>query len=398
MRKICVYTSTRADYGLLRALIKEISESSKLSLQLLVSGTHLVSDQGMTIEEIYKDGFEPASCVDIDLTDDSSKGVCRSMGIAISEYGKFFAENTPDLLLVLGDRFEAFCCASAARVCCVPIAHIHGGETTQGAIDEAFRHGITKMAHLHFPCCDAYRSRIIQMGEPPQHVHNVGALGVENIRSLKLMERKDLEDAMNFKLDMPFFLVTFHPVTLEKNSFREQFVQLLGALDQYPHYKLIFTGSNADTGGRVINQMQKDYKKKYPERCLVVQSLGYLRYLSAMKLCDAVIGNSSSGILEAPALKVPTINIGDRQKGRVRTKSIVDCDPSKRSILAVLEKLKNKAFRSSLESMTIPFEKPGTSKMVKEILEKADLKDILKKFFYDIDYKSTPNGEVQVEK
>ncbi len=389
MRKICVYTSTRAEYGLLKNLIGKIHESPELALQLLVSGTHLVSDQGMTIKEIYGDGFAPDKCVDIDLTDDSSKGICHSMGIAISEYGKFFAEQAPDIVVILGDRFEAFCCAVAAQVSCIPIAHIHGGETTQGAIDEAFRQSITKMAHLHFPCCEVYRHRIIQMGEQPGHVYDVGALGVENIRRLPLMARKDLETSMDFKLEKPFFLVTFHPTTLEKNTFEEQFAAVLAALDTYPDHKVIFTGSNADTGGRVINQMQDAYQKRNPGKCFVIHSLGYRRYLSAMKFCDAVIGNSSSGILEAPALKIPTINIGDRQKGRLRVQSILDCDPSKRSILAALKKVQNKAFHSNLADMTLPFEKPGTSIMIKEILEKADLKDILKKEFYDITYKST---------
>ncbi|MBU0969605.1 MAG: UDP-N-acetylglucosamine 2-epimerase (hydrolyzing) [Proteobacteria bacterium] len=398
MRKICVYTSTRAEYGLLRNLIRQIHASPELVLQLLVSGTHLVSDQGMTIEEIIRDGFGPDRCVDIELTDDSSEGVCHSMGIAISEYGKFFAEHAPDMVVVLGDRFEAFCCAVAAQVSCIPIAHIHGGESTQGAIDEAFRHGITKMAHLHFPCCEAYRHRIIQMGEQPGHVYNVGALGVENIRRLKFMGREELEGSLNFKLDKPFFLVTFHPVTLEKKGAKDQFEQLLAALDQYPHYKLIFTGSNADTGGRGINEMQEEYKKRHPGQCLGVPSLGYLRYLSAMRLCDAVIGNSSSGILEAPALKVPTINIGDRQKGRSRVQSIVDCDPSKEAILAALERINTQAFQWGLSTMTLPFEKSGTAKKIKEILEKADLKDILKKEFFDIRYKSTSNRDMQVEK
>lgn len=384
MRKICVYTSTRADYGLLRALLKQICQSPKLQLQLLVSGTHLVPDQGMTIQEIRKDGFEPDRCVGIDFFDDSSKGICHSMGIAVDEYGKFLAEYAPDLLVILGDRFEAFCCAAAAQICRVPVAHIHGGETTQGAIDEAFRHSITKMAHLHFPCCEVYRQRIIQMGEQPDHVYNVGALGVENIRTLKLMGRTDLEKSIGFKLDKPFFLVTFHPVTLEKNSFEEQFAQLLAALDQYPDYKFIFTGSNADTGGNVINQMQNDYKKRYPDKCLVTPSLGYLRYLSAMKLCEAVIGNSSSGLIEAPALEVPTINIGDRQKGRIRTKTIVDCDPDKFSIVSAIKKISEDTFHSSFKNTNIPFERAGTSKLIKEILETADLKGILRKEFYDI--------------
>ena len=384
MRNICVYTSTRAEYGLLRNLIKKIHICPELHLQLLVSGTHLVPEQGMTIEEIRSDGFEPDQCVDIELTDDSPLGICRSMGIAISSYGKFFMKFNPDLLVVLGDRFEAFCCASAAQVCRIPIAHIHGGETTEGAFDEAFRHSITKMAHLHFPCCEEYRRRIIQMGESPERVYNVGALGVENIREMRLMDNYELEESIGFKLDKPFFLITFHPVTLEKNTSGDQVAELLAALDQYPGHKCIFTQANADTDGRIINQMLSDYAKLCPNRCLVSPSLGYLRYLSAMRLCDAVIGNSSSGILEAPSLKVPTINIGDRQKGRIRTESIVDCQPQKDSILAALKTMYSNNFQSNLQHMEIPYEKYGTAKKIKEILKETDLSNILKKQFYDI--------------
>jgi GDP/UDP-N,N'-diacetylbacillosamine 2-epimerase (hydrolysing) len=384
MRKICVYTSTRAEYGLLRNLINEIHICPELHLQLLVSGTHLAPEQGMTIEEIRCDGFEPDQCVDIELNDDSPEGICRSMGIAISSYGKFFMEFNPDLLVVLGDRFETFCCASAAQVCCIPIAHIHGGEITEGAFDEAFRHSITKMAHLHLPCCEEYRRRIIQMGELPEHVYNVGALGVENIRAMKLMDKYELEESIGFKLDKPFFLITFHPVTLEKNTSGDQFAELLAALDQYPEHKCIFTQANADTDGRIINQMLNDYAKLYHNRCLMSPSLGYLRYLSAMRLCDAVIGNSSSGILEAPALKVPTINIGDRQKGRIRTESVIDCQPKKDSILAALKTMYSNNFQSNLQHMEIPYEKHGTAKKIKEILKETDLSNILKKQFYDI--------------
>ena len=384
MRKICVYTSTRAEYGLFRNLIKEIQICPELQLQLLVSGTHMVPEQGMTIEEIRCDGFEPDQCVDIELNDDSPEGICRSMGIAISSYGKFFMEFNPDLLVVLGDRFETFCCASAAQVCCIPIAHIHGGEITEGAFDEAFRHSITKMAHLHLSCCEEYRRRIIQMGELPEHVYNVGALGVENIRAMKLMHKYELEESIGFKLDKPFFLITFHPVTLEKNTSGDQFAELLAALDQYPEHKCIFTQANADTDGRIINQMLNDYAKLYHNRCLMSPSLGYLRYLSAMRLCDAVIGNSSSGILEAPALKVPTINIGDRQKGRIRTESIIDCQQKKDSILSALKSIYSNNFKSNLQNMETPYEKHGTAKKIKEILKETDLSNILKKQFYDI--------------
>ena len=384
MRKICVYTSTRAEYGLLRRLMQQLKESPALHLQLLVSGSHLLRKQGNTLQEIQQDGFKPDRCVDIDLTDDSQEGICQSMGTALSGYGRFFSDFRPDILVLLGDRFEAFCCAAAAQICRIPIAHIHGGETTAGVVDEAFRHSITKMSHLHFPCCEAYRRRLVQLGEVPEHVHNVGALGVENIRNLPLMKKDALEKSLGFPLDGPFFLITFHPVTLENNSAGEQFGQLLLALDQYKGVKCIFTAANADTQGLVINQMQTDYQKRYPDRCLVTPSLGYLRYLSAMKYCTAVVGNSSSGLLEAPALKTPTVNIGDRQQGRVRTKSVKDCTPTKESIIEALNQACEPSFLYELETMEVPFEMPGTSNRIKKILAATDLDGIIKKKFFDL--------------
>jgi GDP/UDP-N,N'-diacetylbacillosamine 2-epimerase (hydrolysing) len=388
MRNICVYTSTRAEYGLLRNLIRQIHEDPALRLVLLVSGTHLTADQGMTIEEIRKEGFVPDHCVDIELSDDSPKGICHSMGIAVSEYGKFLNRYRPDIVVILGDRFEAFCCAAAAQICRIPIAHIHGGETTQGSIDEAFRHSITKMAHLHFPCCDVYRQRIIQMGEDPEHVYNVGSLGVENIRKISFMDQKKLEVSINFNLDQPFFLITFHPVTLEKDTSKDQFAALLGALNLCSDHKFIFTGSNADPGGQAINQMLTDYRNSHPDKCLVVPSLGLVRYLSAMKLCRAVIGNSSSGMIEAPALKIPSINIGDRQKGRIRTQSIIDCEPSIESIGAALKRISDPSFQEDVKNMIISFEKPEPSKKIKGLLSKAELSNIIKKVFCDIEYQS----------
>jgi len=222
------------------------------------------------------------------------------------------------------------------------------------------------------------------MGESPKHVYNVGALGVENIRNLKLLERSELEDSLKFKLDKPFFLVTFHPVTLEKNSSEKQFIKLLAVLDQYPDHKFIFTGANADTDGKIINQLQNDYKKKHPDKCLVESSLGYLRYLSAMKLSKAVVGNSSSGILEAPALKIASVNIGDRQKGRLRVDSIIDCESSKDSMIAAFKKISQKTFQTKIKNMVIPFERTGTSEIIKETLQNADLTGIMKKKFFDI--------------
>ncbi|MCP3872947.1 MAG: UDP-N-acetylglucosamine 2-epimerase (hydrolyzing) [Desulfobacteraceae bacterium] len=382
-RKVIIFTSTRAEYGLLRRVVLETQKSASLDVVLLASGTHLNSNHGLTIKEIQSDGVTEIECIDIELNDDSPKGICQSMGLAIEKYGAFLQDTLPDIIILLGDRYETFCCAAAAQIYGVPIAHVHGGERTEGLIDEAFRHSITKMSHLHFPCSEEYKNRIIQLGESPKTVYNVGSLGVENIRNMKLMELSELEKSIEFKLGKPFFLITFHPVTLEKNSSKEQFGQLLAALDCYPDHKCIFTGANADTDGNIINQLTKEYVKLYPERCFEISSLGYLRYLSAMKLCKAVIGNSSSGILEAPAFKVPTVNIGDRQKGRIRTKSIVDCEPLKDLILKSLKIVVSKQFELSLEEMNIPHEKDGTTRKIVEVLETIDLKTILKKSFFD---------------
>lgn len=393
MRKICVFTSTRADYGLLGNLIREIDNSSKLSLQLLISGTHLVADQGMTVNEIQADGYALDHCVDIELSDDSPGGICNSMGEAISRYGKALRTIQPDILVILGDRFETFCCAAAATVCRIPIAHIHGGESTVGAIDEAFRHSITKMAHLHFPCCNKYRQRIIQLGEDPGRVFDVGALGVENIKKIHLMTKGELETSLNFKLDCPFFLVTFHPVTLENKTAGEQFGQLLAALDQFQDHKCIFTQANADTDGRIINQMMYTYVDKNSDRCMATPSLGYLRYLSAMKVCAAVVGNSSSGILEAPVFNVPTINIGDRQKGRVRVQSVIDCGTDTQDIVSAVNKAIDGSFRQSLENTKNPYYRPNTAQKITEILTGTFLKEILKKQFYDLDLSSSSKKE-----
>ncbi|THB80589.1 MAG: UDP-N-acetylglucosamine 2-epimerase (hydrolyzing), partial [Desulfobacteraceae bacterium] len=377
-------TSTRADYGLLRNLIHEIEACPSLQLCLLVSGTHLMESQGMTIAEIENDGFQAGGRVDIDLGEDTPEGICRSMGLAMEGYGQYFAENAPDLVVVLGDRFETFCCAAAAHISQIPIAHIHGGETTQGAVDEAFRHSITKMSLVHFPCSEEYRRRIIQLGEHPDTAFNVGALGVENIRRLDLMSKSELEKSLSFNLDRPFFLVTFHPVTLESEDAGQQFESLLDALAEFETHQVIFTGANADTGSGAINSLLSAYQKQNPENWLVVTSLGYLRYLSAMKLCDAVVGNSSSGLMEAPVMGVPTVNIGDRQKGRLRVESIIDCTPEKSSIVNALNTALSSAFRNKIKTLTIPFERPGTARNIRRVIQETKLTDGLKKGFIDL--------------
>lgn len=384
MRKICIYTSSRAEYGLLRGVLQKIAIEPTLQMQILVSGMHLSPEFGMTVQEIRADGFEPDEIIEILLSSDTPTAICKSMGLAMIGYGEAIERLKPDVVLLLGDRFETFCMAAAAQVCRVQLAHIHGGETTEGAIDEAFRHSITKMSHLHFASCEEYRQRIIQLGEDPDRVFNVGALGVENIRRMALMTRSELSEAIGFNLVKPHFLVTFHPVTLEKETSEEQFRSLLDALDSFPEYNVIFTKANADTDGRVINRLIDEYAGTQPERCLAVTSLGVHRYLSAMKHATAVIGNSSSGIVEASSFKIPTVNIGDRQKGRVRAESVMDCEPAAISITSSIRKAISPEFHEVLKFVKNPYEQAGTAVRIVEKITLFRHAELMKKSFYNL--------------
>jgi GDP/UDP-N,N'-diacetylbacillosamine 2-epimerase (hydrolysing) len=384
MRRICIFTGTRAEYGLLRWVMQRIQDAPELTLQVVATGMHLSPEFGMTIQEIGADGFKPDETVEILLSSDTPTAICKSMGLAMIGYGEALQRLKPDMVVLLGDRFETFCMAAAAQVCRVPLAHIHGGETTEGAIDEAFRHSITKMSHLHFASCEAYRQRIIQLGEAPGRVFNVGALGVENIRRTSLMERSELAESIGFNLEKPYFLVTFHPVTLEKSTSEVQFQSLLDALDEFPEYNVIFTKANADTDGRVINRLIDDYTEKRSERCLAAASLGAQRYLSAMKYAAAVIGNSSSGLVEAPSFKIPTINIGDRQKGRIQAASTLNCSPDANAIRQTIGHALSPAFQENLSDISNPYDRPGTCSRIVGLLEKTDIFGITQKAFHDV--------------
>jgi GDP/UDP-N,N'-diacetylbacillosamine 2-epimerase (hydrolysing) len=361
-----------------------IQDAPDLTLQIVATGMHLSPEFGMTIQEIRADGFEPDETIEMLLSGDTPTAICKSMGLALIGYGEALQRLNSDMVVVLGDRFETFCMAAAAQVCRVPLAHIHGGETTEGAIDEAFRHAITKMSHLHFASCEAYRRRLIQLGEAPDRVFNVGALGVENIRRISLMERSELAASIGFNLEKPYFLVTFHPVTLERGTSEGQFRSLLDALDAFPEYNLIVTKANADTAGRVINRLIDENAKRQPERCLSVASLGVRRYLSAMKFCATVIGNSSSGIIEAPSFKIPTVNIGDRQKGRIQAASTLNCSPDTNAIRQTIGRVLSPAFQESLSGISTPYDRPGTCSTIVRLLEKTDIFGITKKAFHDV--------------
>lgn len=388
MRKICVFTGTRAEYGLLKPLMDEIYNDPGLSLQVMVTGMHLSPEFGLTYKAIEADGFHINEKVEILLSADTPTGISKSMGLGLCGFSESLERLRPDIVVILGDRFE---CLSMACVCMnarVPVAHIHGGETTIGAVDEAFRHSITKMSHLHFTSADEYRRRVIQLGEHPDRVFNVGAIGIENIRKLALLGKEELELETGFDLWEKFFLVTFHPVTLECATAEKQFKNLLSALDGVTggknQTKIIFTKANADTEGRIINELIDSYVAQHPEKAVAFTSMGQLRYLSAMKHAAAVVGNSSSGIVEAPSFQVPTVNIGDRQKGRDRASSVIDCEPEISSIQGALYRSLSPEFVHSLQDMSNPYEKDGTAENLKNILKTYSLKNLLKKEFYVI--------------
>lgn len=385
MKKIAIVTGTRAEYGLLMPLIKRVADDPELELQLIATGMHLSPEFGLTVQHIEQDGFPIADKIEILLSSDSSIGISKSMGLAMISFSESLERLKPDMLVVLGDRFEIFAVTAAASVAKIPVAHLHGGETTEGAFDEAFRHSITKMSWLHFTSTEDYRRRVIQLGEDPARVFNVGAIGVENIREMDLMDRGQLERSLGVELKSPLLLVTFHPVTLEQNTSLGQFKALLEALESYTDGTIIFTKANSDTDGRIINKMIDQYVSDHKENVMAFTSMGQLRYLSAMSLADAVVGNSSSGIIEAPSFRIPTVNIGDRQKGRIQAPSVINCEPKAGDIRAALEKALSGEFRSGLAEMVNPYgEGEVSEKILAEIKRELSGPISLKKEFYDL--------------
>ncbi|MBU0995461.1 MAG: UDP-N-acetylglucosamine 2-epimerase (hydrolyzing) [Proteobacteria bacterium] len=385
-KKICVFTGTRAEYGLLKRLLDDIKKDPDLCLQIVVSGTHLSREHGFTLSHIEADGFCADEKIDILMGADSSSGICKSIGLGLISYSDALKRLEPDMIVLLGDRFETFAMAATAMIMRVPIAHLHGGETTQGAIDEPMRHAITKMSQLHFTSTEEYRKRVIQLGENPDRVVNVGAIGTENIRKLDLMDKNTFEKKINFSLGIQSVLVTFHPVTLEKDTAGEQFGMVLNVLDEFDRLKIIFTKANADEGGMIINRMIDAYAEKRKEKAIAFASMGQRLYLSAMKHVNAVVGNSSSGIIETPSFKMPTVNIGDRQKGRIRAKNTIDCAVSEQAIRRALKTALSDTFVKSIQDLVNPYEKKDTVKTILKRLKDQDLTHILKKEFYDLDF------------
>ena len=383
-RKICVMTGTRAEYGLLYWLMKEIESDKDLELQLIATGMHLSPEFGLTYKIIEKD-FKIDKKIEMLLSSDTSVGISKSMGLAQISFAEAYDELNPDIIVVLGDRYEIFSAVSAAMIARIPIAHIHGGEATQGLIDESIRHSITKMSHLHFTATTEYQNRVIQLGEHPSRVFNVGGLGIDNIKKLQLLSKEEFEKSINFKLNKKNILVTFHPVTLETSTASQQFQNLLDVIDRLKDTNIIFTKANSDTDGRIINQMIDEYVKNNGNKSIAFTSLGQLRYLSALQYVDAMVGNSSSGLTEAPSFKIGTINIGDRQKGRIMANSVIECDSTIASIKDGFQKLYSSEFKNSLTHSSNPYGNGGASNKIIEILKNVDLNNIIKKSFYDLE-------------
>lgn len=384
-KRIGVVTATRAEYGLLKNVITEINEDEELELILFVTGTHLLEEYGHTIDDIEKDGFVIQEKIDMLMKSDCPSAICKSMGMASILFGDAFERNPIDLLVVLGDRYELLPICQSAMCMQIPIAHISGGEITEGAIDDAVRHSVTKMSYLHFPSCEAYRRRIIQLGEHPDRVFNYGDVGVENIRKVEFLSREELEQSLHVSLETPYFSVTFHPVTLEKGTAEEQTDELLQAIEYFSTYQFIITKSNADSGNQIINKRIDEFAAQH-DNCFVFESLGMIRYLSLLKHSNGIIGNSSSGIIEAPVLKIPTINIGDRQKGRLKAKSVIDCFPNKNDIIAAIEDSQKKEFQIQYCGESSLYEEGNTAERIVETMKHFLMEDLidLKKGFYDI--------------
>lgn len=384
-RKICIVTGSRAEYGLLNPLLAALKKESIFQLQIAVTGMHLSSVYGLTYREILHDGFNIDEKIRIPLKNDTPEGITKALGMGVIGFASAFKKLRPDFVILLGDRYETYSTAIAAFLAKIPIIHLYGGELSEGAVDDAFRHSITKMSTLHFTATEVYRRRVIQLGEKPNRVFNVGALGIDNIRGLKLLSKDKLEKELNFNLKGKVVLVTFHPVTLENNTSKTQFEEILAALNRFKDLKVIFTKPNSDIDGKIIIRLIDQYVKHNPENSIAFASLGRLKYLSLMRHVDVVLGNSSSGIVEMPFFGKPTINIGDRQKGRIKAESVIPCVPMRRSITKALKKAFSARFNSTCAKKKTPYGNGLAAKKIVAILNK-ELPRIksLKKEFYDL--------------
>lgn len=383
-KNICVITATRAEYGLLKPLIELIDKSDKLNLQILVTGAHLSPEFGLTYKAIEEDDFHIDKKVEMLLSSDTSIGIVKSMGVGMLGFADSFECLNPDAVVILGDRYEMLSAASAASVFKIPIIHLHGGEITEGAYDDSFRHAITKLSHIHFTSTEEHRMRVIQLGENPKNVYNFGAIGLDNIFRLNLLTKKELESSLGIQFKKYNYQVTFHPETLSSLSSAEQFKILLEVIEEQEDSLFVFTKANADTDGRVINDMIDDFVGKHPEMAKAYTSLGSLRYLSLLKQCDAIIGNSSSGIIEAPSLNIATINIGDRQKGRIQSDSVFNCGVDYQQIKSAILKTKSTEIKGTLNSIKSPYGDGCTANKILNVLEHLSWEEMKIKKFYNL--------------
>lgn len=391
-RRICVITGTRAEYGLLRLLMQGIRDDDQCELQLVATGMHLSPEFGSTYQVIEADGFRIDRKVDILLSSDSAVGIGKSVGLGVIGFAEAFEQLRPDLIVVLGDRFEILSAVNAALFARIPVLHIHGGEVTEGAVDECMRHAITKMSHVHCVATEDYRRRVIQLGEQPSNVHCVGGLGADAIKQIKLLNRTELESALDFQLKHRNLLITFHPETLAEDSSEAQMAEVLKALGEMDDAGLIFTLPNSDVGGRRLIVMLQDFVSRNPN-ARAFSSLGQLRYLSCMSICDGVIGNSSSGLLEAPSLKKGAVNIGDRQRGRLQAASVINCRPVHKEIKAAIQQLYAPAFQASLVRVINPYGDGGASERILSLIKDQQFDRLTRKLFHDLPVVSSVSGE-----
>lgn len=382
--KVCVVTGTRAEYGLLYWLLRGLSEDTSFDLKLVVTGMHLSPEFGLTVSEIEKDGFPIARKVEMLLSSDSVVGIAKSVGLGMIGFADVLEALAPDCLVLLGDRFEVFAAAVTAMLARIPIVHLHGGESTEGLMDEPIRHSITKMSHIHFAATEKYRKRIIQLGEHPSRVHNVGGLGIDNIYKLDLWSRSRLSEEIGLDLSLPYLLVTYHPVTLEPKLSGKQFSELLSVLGELTDVRVIITKPNADTEGRSMIELIDQFVETRRSFAAAYTSMGQVRYLSAMKHSIGVVGNSSSGLIEAPSFKVGTLDIGDRQRGRIKADSVIECDATEESIRLGLGKLMSEEFQSSLPKVENPYGVGGAAEKILNIMKTTRLSGVIKKTFYDL--------------
>lgn len=385
MKKICITTATRAEYGLLKPLMNALRDSSEFELKILVTGAHLSPEFGLTYQFLEQDGFQIDEKVEMLLSSDTANGVVKSMGLGMIGYADSFSRLNPDAIVILGDRYEMLSIASAATIFNIPIIHLHGGEITEGAYDDAIRHAISKLSVLHFTSTEEYKQRVIQMGEQPRNVHNVGAIGLDNIAKLPLLGKEELEENLGIRFKKYNYQVTFHPETLSNMSSQEQFNILLSAIEEQEDSYFIFTKANADTDGRIINQLIDSFVAKNMDKASAYNSLGSLRFLSVVKVCDAIIGNSSSGIIEAPSLCTLTINIGDRQRGRTQAASVLNCAVNKQEILDCFKKVRNPEFKAKIGKISNPYGEGGTAEKILDVLSTVDFNELHTKVFYNIE-------------